>query len=1473
MKKLYTLLLFLFTINTLFSQNNDAATALVVCNDPITNANPNGMGINDFADPDNHAACNGSSEGISSMWLFFKMDDATPPNTDLGFIINPLGGFPVDYDWAIYGPDVSCGALGDPIRCSSSSGMCGFCPQTGLGMGAMDVTEGPGTGDGFLKLLTVQAGEGYYIYLTNYTNNGTGFTLTFTDAGANYLDCAASLPCCINISTSNDLIVCAGADPFTISATATGGTNPLDYSWVGTNGGTAFLDDPNSQTPTVTIPPDFFGTIIYTVTASDGNCSIQDFVQIIVNPKPQVVINPVGILCTNAGTVQMTGTPQNGIWGGIANVTGQVNPFSLPAGTYEVTLKYTNQFGCKDSASIDVEIAAPEDIEIEDVGPLCIDGPPVQLMATPIGGTWSGPVENTNFFNPGNNGIGTFTLKYTFITPEGCKSEKSILIDVVDIPDVYITDPGILCADELIHNLDANPTGGVWSGVADPFGTIYPKMLGAGSFKVKYVYTDMVGCVNKDSIFIDIEAPPFATIKSSVEVCNSINSGKPTSIDFSTLILSGDNTGFWFDEDNSGASGSFPVLNFNGLTPGTYTFSYTVQSTSGACPDFVTSLQVTVIDCDCPSVSLNGPVNLCNSGNSVDLNTYKITTEPGVWSLSSVPPGSNPATLFGTTFNYNGKDQGVYIAKYLLSNTVPINCPSSADLVINLYNKPFATLPASIILCNQPSSVHPSVVDLYSLISGGDKTGTWVDAESSGASGGFNALDFTGIPTGTYTFTYTTASATPPCVESSYSIDIIVDDCKCPSIVLDPAADLCEDAGSIDLSLLSANSAPGNWSIKTKPAGSNPATLASSIFTTNNSDPGTYTLTYTLNPAPPAGCPDQKDIDVKVIALPFATLQSSIKCCNSSIISPDSTKIDFSTLVLSGDKSGSWKDINASGASGTFPVLDFSGVPPGNYTFEYTTGNAIAPCTNQSYTLTVIVKDCNCPDLSIVPSQVLCNDQSGFDLANLLLNSEQGTWSIVSNPAGTNPSVITGNTINVLSKDPGLYTLQFTAINTPPAGCPDNSQSILTLNSAPNAGTSLPVLNICQSTISSVLLSDRLNAEDQTGVWSLNTTSADPGTAFDSASGSLSTDNLAPGIYSFDYLVKGTPPCKDATSTITIKINPLFSFDAGQDQSIDCSVNSVTLGQTINLPSGYQISWAGPGIIDPANPVPDVKKPGKYIATVITDNNCVSSDSLTVSVLGNPITDVETLIQDASCPQALNGKIEVTNITGGSPQYSYSWNGATSTIIPVLDKLGAGNYSLHITDMLGCIYDTSFTVKSQNGFTLNLGPDLELDQGEQYSITAVINIAPNLVDSIIWFPAACLNCLQINEEALEDIVYKVIAYDINGCSATDEVRITVNPVRNVFIPNVFSPNADGINDVFFIQTGDGVKEIESMEIFNRWGSKVFSLEHFQPNDPNFGWNGKVNNKVVNSNVFVYWARIRFIDGEVFLYKGDITVHR
>lgn len=156
----------------------DCATAMdILDNQPLDLFISQGSGLNDFGTSANSDGClNGENYGT---WYYFEFTEDMPMNSSLEFVLNPNGGY--DYDFAIWGPNAPCDNLLGPVRCSFSA-----VSITGLSNAAGDVSEGA-AGDGFVKDLTVNPGEGYYLLINSPAANSPGGMITWSGNAAPYL--------------------------------------------------------------------------------------------------------------------------------------------------------------------------------------------------------------------------------------------------------------------------------------------------------------------------------------------------------------------------------------------------------------------------------------------------------------------------------------------------------------------------------------------------------------------------------------------------------------------------------------------------------------------------------------------------------------------------------------------------------------------------------------------------------------------------------------------------------------------------------------------------------------------------------------------------------------------------------------------------------------------------------------------------------------------------------------------------------------------------------------------------------------------------------------------------------------------------------------------------------------------------------------------------------------------------------------
>ncbi len=170
-------------------------------------------------------------------------------------------------------------------------------------------------------------------------------------------------------------------------------------------------------------------------------------------------------------------------------------------------------------------------------------------------------------------------------------------------------------------------------------------------------------------------------------------------------------------------------------------------------------------------------------------------------------------------------------------------------------------------------------------------------------------------------------------------------------------------------------------------------------------------------------------------------------------------------------------------------------------------------------------------------------------------------------------------------------------------------------------------------------------------------------------------------------------------------------------------------------------------------------------------------------------------------------------------------------------------------------------------------PDTLINLGETAIVGAsVLGTGPF---SYTWSPETLLlfpeNLITETNILVRNTNYTIDVVNQIGCRASDEMMVRTKNQMRVFIPNVFSPNGDLINDKFTVYSGPEVVNISKMIIFDRWGEKLFEKNNFPPNDEDEGWDGYLRGKVMNPQVFVYYIEVEYINGDIENFKGDVTL--
>lgn len=365
---------------------------------------------------------------------------------------------------------------------------------------------------------------------------------------------------------------------------------------------------------------------------------------------------------------------------------------------------------------------------------------------------------------------------------------------------------------------------------------------------------------------------------------------------------------------------------------------------------------------------------------------------------------------------------------------------------------------------------------------------------------------------------------------------------------------------------------------------------------------------------------------------------------------------------------------------------------------------------------------------------------------------------------------------------------------------------------------------------------------------------------------------------------------------VDIIINDLPEADAGEAQVLDCALTPVTLGGQGNSvnPATVEYEWTNGNFSNPNRWNVSVNAPGTYrLQAVDRVTGCFSMDEVTVSQTTD-FPNLRASLGDISCFGKNDGSIRIDTVTGGEGPYTYALNNDLFGQVTTFDQLGPGTYHIVVQDANFCTDTVSLTILQPDPMTVEIVMYLDnliiendgtVEWGDSIQLEAITNIAANLLGSVQWEPEGVVpicddevtqdNCTTVRYLPTGRTEFSVRVENKNGCPASDRSVINVKKTRPVYIPSAFSPGAsDNINDLFLIYAIPGiVTNIKSFLIFDRWGETIFENYNFQPApvDTQHGWDGRFHGKTLNSGVYVYFAEIEFADGEVMVFKGDVTL--
>lgn len=352
----------------------------------------------------------------------------------------------------------------------------------------------------------------------------------------------------------------------------------------------------------------------------------------------------------------------------------------------------------------------------------------------------------------------------------------------------------------------------------------------------------------------------------------------------------------------------------------------------------------------------------------------------------------------------------------------------------------------------------------------------------------------------------------------------------------------------------------------------------------------------------------------------------------------------------------------------------------------------------------------------------------------------------------------------------------------------------------------------------------------------------------------------------------------DTTQKYCLDITPgdQVTADAGADRFIPCN-GAVSVGGNSSQGPNVTYSWTQLGSNTQLSDQPffTTDLQGTYVISVMDTSGCVSTDSVTLQA-PPPIVHLE-LEKLSMCFEDII--LQVLSVEGGTAPYQYSVNSGSFSDETVLSGFSEQNI-ISIKDSFHCLYDTLFTLALPEAFTVTITPSaINVPEGSFVDIEGTSSLANNEISNQYWSRGSeeilCNDCNALNAfEVLDSGYIRYTVVDNLGCAISDSIYIRYDQAdRSVFIPNAFTPNNDGVNDVFNVSGGNGIKSVQSIKIYNRWGACVYEGKNLEVNNQLQGWDGMMKGKLVENGVYVYLILIEMIDHSTQYFKGDISVVR
>ncbi len=862
--------------------------------------------------------------------------------------------------------------------------------------------------------------------------------------------------------------------------------------------------------------------------------------------------------------------------------------------------------------------------------------------------------------------------------------------------------------------------------------------------------------------------------------------------------------------------------------PGTYTFTYTWNDGQGC----VVSASNTITVVNPYDATFNySSTSYCQ--NAADP-TPTVTQSGGTF--SSTPAGLVINATTGT-IDVSASTPGTYTVQYDRGYGTTSVCGDTKTQTVTIVAPPDAGTNGSVTLCNTGSSVN-----LFSYLGGTpDSGGSWTDPNGNPHSGTLNpATD----PSGNYTYT---VAGTAPCANATATVSVTVN--TQPNAGTNGSGIYCSSDPTVSLISLLGGSPDtgGSW---TDPNGNphsgtlNPATDPS----------GTYT--YTIAGAAP--CTNvSSTVSITINQAPTVSISGTTTVCQGATPSLTATiGGTASSVTWSSSGDGTFSSTTSLTTVYTPGTND---VASGNVVITVTTDDPAGPCNaaTDNVTLTINplpVADAGADDTLTCSATSITLDGTGSSSgANYSYNWTSPNGNIVSGATTLTPVV---NQI-------GTYILTVTNTTT---GCSStDTVDVFQDASVPVANAGADTALTCS--VSTIVLDGSGSSQGTNYTYSWTTSNGN----IVSGANTLTPTIDSTGTYTLT--VTNTANGCSATDVVTVTIDTVKPVaDAGSPMEVTCAVSSVTLdGSASSANAVYSWTTSNGNIISGGTTLtPVVDAAGTYMLTVTNPvNGCSAIDSVVVTAdTVKPVANagIDTVI---TCTNDT-----LTLIASGSTgnNYVYQWTGTgniisgDTTLNPVI--VSGGTYILTVTDTSnGCsVTDTVIVSEDLIAVALiNANPTsglvpLDVDLTASGSNGTVSwDLGDGTTSSDV--------SLTHTYNDLGEYVVLLTVTTPGGCTASDSITIEVFGNSTLIFPNVFTPNGDGKNDIFYFKA----ENMESLEctIFNRWGQLMYSWS-----TPKGYWDGRTTaGKEAPAGTYFFTMKAKGLDGKEYDQKGSFILIR